>query len=86
MTGYARTQGNSVCWFTDGTITTGSGNLVRKYLMGEHILAGVSSTTIGATALAAITGLVAIFRVAKWRDARGAEVVEGELDLLEEAD
>merc|ERR1712051_606184 len=30
MTGFTHTAGNTVCWFTDGRVTVGSGRLINR--------------------------------------------------------
>lgn len=69
MTGYVATEGNSVCWFTDGTITTGGGSLIRRFIAGDVIFAGASSSTICACLVVAALASIAVVRLVQRRGA-----------------
>lgn len=78
MTGYAATSANSVCWFTDGTITTGGGPLIGRYAMGETLFAGASSSIMCACLLAMVLGAVATVRLVQWRGARSHQAIDSD--------
>jgi len=91
MSSYATMDDYTVCWFTDGTITSGAGSILGGYSAGESVVAGASTSTIGAAMLvAAASGAVAVLGLVGWRFARRDQAASGEassaLCQLEEAD
>lgn len=80
MQGYHTTPGNSVCWFTDGTITSGSGSLIGRFSLGRAILAGASPSTVGASLLAVAAGVSLLaLGLVRWRRGGREQALDGEV-------
>merc|ERR1719270_163775 len=84
MTGYTNIQGYSVCWFSDGTRTSGSGDLISTYGQFDGInLATGTTTSIGAACALVAFGIALSLRLVQWGSARPHDqVASGEAVLV----
>lgn len=81
MTGYMHTDGNSVCWFTDGTLTAGSGSLIGRFSISKGLVAGASNSALAGSVLAVASSALAVLGLVRWR-IRREEAMEGEASAL----